>query len=56
MLEHQLSKSKFSAPFDTPGDPGGIQVSNEKNIFDIYLCVIASVSTNQRLLDNVIEF
>ena len=26
--------------FDTPGVPGGVQVSNEKNIFDFSLSVL----------------
>ena len=26
------------ASFDTPGIPGGVQVSDEKNIFDFSLC------------------
>ena len=33
------SSVDYGASFDTPGVPGGVQISDEKNIFDFSLCV-----------------
>ena len=37
-------------PFDTPGVIGGVQVSNEKNIFDFSLCGLEAHAGFFRLL------
>ena len=39
----------YGTPFDTPGVSGGVQVSNEKNIFDFSLCKTKIVHKKYRI-------